>query len=61
MKVEVDKALCVLTGNCVASAERVFSIENGELTYQERPDEADFEAVREAEMMCPVQAIAIDE
>ena len=61
MKVIVDKELCVLTGNCVASAEGVFAIEGDELRYEANPDEADFEGVREAELMCPVQAITVEE
>jgi ferredoxin len=61
MKVNVDKSLCVLTGNCAMAAERVFRIEGTELEYKPSPGEPDHAAVREAVEDCPVQAISLEE
>jgi ferredoxin len=60
MKVSVDKSVCVLTGNCALTADRVFRIEGDELEYEPSPDDVEHEVVQEAADTCPVQAITVD-
>jgi ferredoxin len=61
MRVNVDKTQCVLSGNCEMTAERVFRIQAGELEVEETPEQEDHDAVREAAMYCPTQAITVEE
>jgi ferredoxin len=61
MKVTVDHSLCVLTGNCALTAERVFELKGDELTYDPAPRDTELEVLREAEMLCPVRAISVEE
>ena len=61
MRVAVDEETCVLTGNCALAAERVFRLEDGKLHYEPAPAEGDHEDVREAALLCPVQAITVEE
>ena len=61
MKVDVDRGLCALTGNCVMTAPNVFRFEGDELVYDSAPPESEHEATREAAMLCPLQAITVEE
>lgn len=57
MKVKVHAAMCVASGNCGFVAPKVFRnrVENGGFVELVDPDppETEWEAVREAEYLCP--------
>jgi ferredoxin len=60
VRVEVDMELCQSNGLCCISAPDVFELGDDDiLRYQPAPDESLREAVAEAELGCPVQAITV--
>lgn len=61
MKVRVDLDTCDQHGQCTMAAPDVFWFgEDGLLRYREDVGEDETEAVEEAELLCPVQAITIE-
>jgi ferredoxin len=61
MKVEVDRSLCQGHGQCALAAADVFQLDHAlNLHYDPEPPEELRDAVEEAVMMCPTQAIALD-
>jgi ferredoxin len=62
MRVHVDRAACDLHAQCVFAAPEVFELTDDDyLEYDERPDPAHEDAVRQAVLACPVQAIRLTE
>jgi ferredoxin len=63
MKVHLDPQRCGCTGYCERIAPGVFQLPDGgpARIIQEHPAQADYEAVREAEVVCPTRAISISE
>ncbi|WP_029088235.1 ferredoxin [Brevibacterium album] len=65
MKVTVHQTLCVASGNCGFVAPRVFRnrAENGSFVelLDADPPESEWEAVEEAEYLCPSGAIQVDD
>ncbi|HNM83214.1 MAG TPA: ferredoxin [Mycobacterium sp.] len=64
MKVTVDQAKCVSTGNCVANAPDIFDQDEDDgsvrlLIENPSPDRA--EAVHKAVKACPAQAISVQD
>jgi ferredoxin len=62
MRVRVNLDKCIGSGNCL-SADGVFDQSDDGLVMLlvERPDQAQHEAAREAAMLCPGNAILIEE
>ena len=66
MRINVDRASCIGSGQCTVTAPAVFAQDENGISYVVRstiawPAEADPSSVREAETGCPVQAIRISE
>lgn len=62
MRVQVDRGLCQSHGQCEFAAPTVFTInDDGDLEYDEHPDEALRDAVESAADVCPMQAILVDD
>jgi ferredoxin len=62
MNVDVDRAICEIYAQCVFAAPEVFSLdEDDELVYNSSPDEENDDAVRNAALVCPVQAIKLSD
>ena len=60
MKVDVDRAICEIHAQCVYAAPDVFALdEDDELVYDPSPDQEHDDAVRDAALVCPVQAIKL--
>ena len=59
MRVEVDRDVCSLNGECVLAAPDVFRIVDGELVYDASPGESERAAVEEAVDACPTMAITL--
>lgn len=60
MNVDVDRAICEIHAQCVFAAPEVFSLdEDDELVYNPSPDKEHDDAVRNAALVCPVQAIKL--
>jgi ferredoxin len=65
MKVIVNPVTCIASGNCGLTAPNVFRNppERGGFVevIDENPPESEWEAVREAEQLCPSATIYVDE
>ncbi|MEO8752150.1 MAG: ferredoxin [Casimicrobiaceae bacterium] len=64
MRVIVDRGRCVSSGNCADLAPLVFTQDDDSgvvVLLQEHPDESLREVVRRAAMLCPSQAIRVEE
>lgn len=63
MRVSVDLTRCQGYGNCVAAAPEVFDLDESGLALLlvEEPGAEQAATVRNAERMCPVAAIAVQE
>ncbi|MEV5651120.1 ferredoxin [Nocardia sp. NPDC052254] len=61
MHVEVDRPMCVGSGQCVLTAPEVFDQDDdGFVTLlSERPDADQLEAVQESAALCPAAAIRL--
>jgi len=60
-QVEIDKQLCIGSGECVALAPSAFSLEDANLTVTvlATAPETALDKLRDAEMSCPTGAIRI--
>lgn len=64
MKITVDQTKCAVSGQCVMTAPEVFDQreEDGVVTLlQDSPPAELAAAVRDAAMLCPAQAITVEE
>lgn len=64
MIIRVDEQLCASSGQCVATSAELFAqrVDDGVVQLLRDRPPAEFEdAAREAALMCPTQAITIDE
>ena len=63
MRVVVDFDLCESNAVCMAQAPEVFEVRDDDFLYvlQEEPPPEQHEAVRQAALLCPKQAIALEE
>lgn len=59
IRVEVDRELCIGSGDCVASAPNVFELDDEDKAIVLDPDAAPVEEILEAAGNCPVTAIFI--
>ena len=57
--VEVDRGLCIGSGDCVDTAPDVFQLDDEDKAVVVDPDGADTETVLEAAGNCPVTAIFV--
>ena len=57
--VEVDRALCIGSGDCVDTAPDVFQLDDEDKAVVVDPDGASYDDVLEAAGNCPVTAISI--
>ena len=64
MKVIVDTSICEAHGDCVLAAPEVFDLDDEDnvvRVLQQEPGEELRDQVEEAEQMCPVSAIRIED
>jgi ferredoxin len=63
MDVEIDQDGCVAAGQCVLAAPEVFDQrdEDGVVVLLRRPSTEDYDATREAALLCPARAIQVNE
>ncbi|MFI6600686.1 ferredoxin [Nonomuraea sp. NPDC050536] len=64
MRVSVDTELCTGAGQCVLAAADVFDQRDEDglvLLLRPTPPAADFDAVRQAALLCPTRAISVEE
>ena len=59
IRIEVDRDLCIGSGDCVASAPKVFELDDEGKAIVLDPDGAPTDDVVEAAMNCPVTAIFV--
>ena len=59
IRVEVDRALCIGSGDCVDTAPEVFELDAEDKARVIDPDGAPTDQVIEAAMNCPVTAIFV--
>ena len=57
--IEVDRALCIGSGDCVDTAPDVFQLDNEDKAVVVDPDGAPVDEVLEAAANCPVSAIRV--
>jgi ferredoxin len=61
MKVSVDRSVCQSHGQCVMAAPQVFDLDDElDLNYDAEPADELRDAVKEAALMCPTQAITVE-
>jgi ferredoxin len=63
MKVDVNRDVCIGSGQCVLTAEMAFDQDDYGVVVltNDSPEEADHELVRRAATLCPVNAIRLTE
>jgi ferredoxin len=64
LRVSIDASRCASSGNCADLAPGVFTQDDNTgvvILLVERPTPAQHEAVRNAERLCPAQAISVHE
>jgi ferredoxin len=64
VRVSVDQQMCVSSGQCVFTAPSVFDQRDDDgvvVLITADPPISDVDSVREAAMLCPAEAISIDE
>ena len=59
IRIEVDRDLCIGSGDCVASQPEVFQLDDEGKAYVVDPDAASTDDVVEAASNCPVTAIFV--
>jgi ferredoxin len=59
IRIEVDRALCIGSGDCVDTAPDVFQLDGEDKAIVVDPDGADRDLVLEAAGNCPVTAIFV--
>jgi ferredoxin len=63
MDVEIDQESCVAAGQCVLAAPEVFDQrdEDGVAVLIRKPLDDEYDATREAALLCPARAILLSE
>lgn len=63
MKAVVDRTLCEDNGICVGAAPEIFDLDDGGrlVVAEEHPPEQRRRTLEDAVMICPVQALSIDD
>lgn len=63
MNVEIDQEGCVAAGQCVLAAPEVFDQrdEDGVAVLLREPSAGEYDATREAALLCPARAIVLSE
>jgi ferredoxin len=59
LEVEVDRDLCIGSGNCVYGAPGTFELDDDEVAYVVDPAAASEEAIVQAARRCPSRAISV--
>lgn len=59
IRVEVDRGLCIGSGDCVDTAPDVFQLDDEDIAIVVDPDGASTDDVLEAASNCPVTAISV--
>lgn len=59
VSVEVDEDECIGCGSCVAVCPEVFEIDGK--SHVKDPEGAELDKIKEAEQICPVDAITVEE
>jgi ferredoxin len=59
IRIEVDRDLCIGSGDCVASQPDVFALDDDGKAYVLDPDAAEVDDIVEAASNCPVTAIFV--
>ncbi len=59
VRIEVDRALCIGSGDCVDTAEGVFQLDDEDKAVVIDPDGAPLDDILEAAQNCPVTAIFV--
>ena len=60
MKVDVDRDICAVHGQCQFAAPQVFELDDrGRLQYVAEPDDSLRDLVEDAAAVCPMQAITV--
>jgi ferredoxin len=59
IRIEVDRALCIGSGDCVDTAPDVFELDEDDKARVIDPDGAPYDVVLEAASNCPVSAIFV--
>ena len=59
IRIEVDRALCIGSGDCVDTAPEVFELDDEDKARVIDPDGADTDLIIEAAGNCPVTAIFV--
>src|SRR5919204_6203509 len=61
LKVEVDRDVCIGSGDCARLARTAFALDDEDKAYVLDPESVDAETLRQAERSCPSGAITIEE
>jgi ferredoxin len=59
VRIEVDRGLCIGSGDCVDTAPDVFQLDSEDKAVVVDPDGASVDDIVEAAMNCPVSAIQV--
>jgi CDGSH-type Zn-finger protein/ferredoxin len=61
LKVEVDRDICIGSGDCARLAPTAFALDDDDRAYVLDPESVDAETLRQAERSCPSGAIVVSE
>src|SRR5690348_13277838 len=61
LKVEVDRDICIGSGDCARLAPTAFALDDDDRAYVLDPESVDAETLRQAERSCPSGAISLTE
>ncbi len=59
MRIEIDRDVCIGSGNCIRLARGVFALDDEDTATVVDPDAASEEDIRRAESSCPTAAITV--
>ena len=59
IRIEIDRGLCIGSGDCVEAAPEVFELDDEDKAHVIDPDGAGLDSVLDAAMNCPVAAIFV--
>src|SRR5690349_3162559 len=61
LKVEIDRNVCIGSGDCARLAPTAFALDDEDRAYVLDPESVDAETLRQAERSCPSGAIVVSE